>query len=171
MFWNTGINWIYNTTIQIHIMWYMIILAMKSCTRHHPCGYVMVEYLWSKKAWYLFYQTNSRVRDNSVYPYMWKVGLWYLDRKSIKPRQNVWPDVDSWITTCQRPLTTCPRQQSATEQQCVHSVDHSPPGQNNRLFADNISRCMFLNVKLSILNKISLKLFPKVPIHNNQAQI
>ena len=42
----------------------------------------------------------------------------------------------------------------------------SPPGQNGRRFADNIFRFIFVNKKMSILVKISLKFVPKGPIDN-----
>ena len=43
------------------------------------------------------------------------------------------------------------------------------PGQNGRHFADNIFKCIFLNEKIWILCKISLKIVPKGPIDNDQA--
>ena len=43
----------------------------------------------------------------------------------------------------------------------------SPPGQNSRHFADDIFICIFVNEKLYILTKITLKFVPKGPINNN----
>ena len=43
----------------------------------------------------------------------------------------------------------------------------SLPGQNGCHFTDNIFRCIFVNEKFYILNKISLKFVPKGPIDNN----
>ena len=45
----------------------------------------------------------------------------------------------------------------------------SPPGQNGRLFADDIFICIIVNKKFRILVKISLKFIPKGPIDNNLA--
>ena len=45
------------------------------------------------------------------------------------------------------------------------------PWQNSRYFADDIFRCILVNEKLCILNKISLKLIPKGPIDNNPALV
>ena len=45
------------------------------------------------------------------------------------------------------------------------------PGQNGRHFADDISRCIFVNEKFCILIKISLKFVPKGPINNNPALV
>ena len=52
--------------------------------------------------------------------------------------------------------------------QCVNS---SPPGQNGCIFADDIFRCIFMNEKFCILNKISLKVVPNGPIDNNPALV
>ena len=41
--------------------------------------------------------------------------------------------------------------------------------QNGRHFADDIFRCIFMNEKICILIKISLKFVPKGPINNNPA--
>ena len=45
-------------------------------------------------------------------------------------------------------------------------IDSSLPGQNGRHFADDIFRCIFVNEKLCILIKISLKFVPKDLIDN-----
>ena len=50
-------------------------------------------------------------------------------------------------------------------------VNSSPPGQYGRHFADDIFRCIFMNVKFCILIKISLEFVPKVPIVKNQALV
>ena len=50
---------------------------------------------------------------------------------------------------------------------CHSWVNSSPPGQNGRLFTDDIFRCIFVNEKFCILMKISLKFVPKSPINNN----
>ena len=42
-------------------------------------------------------------------------------------------------------------------------LNSSPPGQNGRHFADDIFRCIFVNEKLCILIRISLKFVPKGP--------
>ena len=47
--------------------------------------------------------------------------------------------------------------------------DSSPPGQNGRLFADDIFRCIFVNEKFCIPIKKSWKFVPKGPFDNNQA--
>ena len=46
-----------------------------------------------------------------------------------------------------------------------------PPEQNGHNFPDNIFKCIFVNEKLGILIKISLKLLPKGPINNNPALV
>ena len=51
------------------------------------------------------------------------------------------------------------------------SFNSSPPGQNGRHFADDISRCILVNEKFCILVKISLKFVPKGPIDNNAALV
>ena len=43
------------------------------------------------------------------------------------------------------------------------------PGQNGRHFADDIFKRIFLNVKICILIKISLKFFPRGPIDNDNS--
>ena len=50
-------------------------------------------------------------------------------------------------------------------------VNSSPPGQNGCRFADGIFRCIFLNEKLCIFIKISLKFVPKGPIGNNSVLV
>ena len=46
-----------------------------------------------------------------------------------------------------------------------------PPGQNGCHFADDIFRCIFVNEKCYILNKISLNCVPKGPIDNIRAVV
>ena len=46
-----------------------------------------------------------------------------------------------------------------------------PPGQNGRHFADVVFRYVFVNEKLKILIKISLKFVFKDPIDNNPALV
>ena len=41
-----------------------------------------------------------------------------------------------------------------------------PPGQNSRCFTDDIMKCIFLNEKVWIFIKFSLKFVPKDPINN-----
>ena len=50
-------------------------------------------------------------------------------------------------------------------------VKSSPPGQNGHHFADDIFRCIFVNVKFWVLITISLKFVPKGPIDNNPALV
>ena len=45
------------------------------------------------------------------------------------------------------------------------------PGQNGRIFTDNIFRCIFMNAKFCILIKISLKFVPKCSIDNKPALV
>ena len=49
----------------------------------------------------------------------------------------------------------------------LNNDDSSPPGQNGRLFVDDIFRCIFVNEMFCILIKISLKFVPKGPTDNN----
>ena len=49
------------------------------------------------------------------------------------------------------------------------SFNSSLPGQDGRHFADDILRCLFMNEKLRILTKNSLKFVRKDPIDNNPA--
>ena len=51
---------------------------------------------------------------------------------------------------------------------CNVCINSSPPGQNSRLFAHDIFRCIFVNEKFCILVKISLKFVPK---DNNPALV
>ena len=62
--------------------------------------------------------------------------------------------------------------QSSTSPLLPDSDEHfnsSPPGQNGRLFADDIFECIFVNGSLYILVKISLKFVLKDLIDNNPA--
>ena len=51
------------------------------------------------------------------------------------------------------------------------SFNSSPPGQNGRLFPDDIFKCIFMNEKFCILIRISLKIVPKGPINNIPALV
>ena len=51
------------------------------------------------------------------------------------------------------------------------SFNSSSQGQNGRHFADDIFRCIFVDEKLCILIKISLKFVPKGPIDNKLALV
>ena len=53
----------------------------------------------------------------------------------------------------------------------VLTLNSSPPGQNGRHFADDIFKRVFLNEKVRILIRISLKFVTKVPNDNNQALV
>ena len=53
----------------------------------------------------------------------------------------------------------------------VMIVNTSPPEQNDRHFADDIFRCIFVNEKFCILIKISLKFIPEGPIDNIPALV
>ena len=55
--------------------------------------------------------------------------------------------------------------------QCDLTFKLISPGQNGRHFADDIFRCIFVNEKVCILMKISLKFVPKGPIYSNPAFI
>ena len=46
-----------------------------------------------------------------------------------------------------------------------------PPGQNGRHFADDIFMCIFVNEKVYIMIKISLKFVPKGQIDNKPALV
>ena len=50
-------------------------------------------------------------------------------------------------------------------------INSSPPGQNGRHFADDIFKCMFVNEKFCILNRLSLKFVPKGLINNIPALV
>ena len=50
-------------------------------------------------------------------------------------------------------------------------LSSSPPGQNGCHFADDIFECIFVNEKLCILIKISLKFLPKAPIDYKSASV
>ena len=49
------------------------------------------------------------------------------------------------------------------------TINFSIPGQNGRLFTDDIFICIFVNERFCILIRISLKFVPKGPIDNNPA--
>ena len=51
------------------------------------------------------------------------------------------------------------------------SLNSSSDGQNGRHFADDIFKCIFLNEKVQLLTKISLKFVPKGPIDNNPSLV
>ena len=50
-------------------------------------------------------------------------------------------------------------------------VYSSAPGWNDRHFADDIFKCIFVNEIMCILSNISLKFTPKGPINNNPSLI
>ena len=50
-------------------------------------------------------------------------------------------------------------------------INSSLPRQNGHQFAEDISRCILVNEKYCILNKISLKFAPKGPIDNKPALV
>ena len=50
-------------------------------------------------------------------------------------------------------------------------LNSTPPGQNRLHFSDDIFRCIFVNEKICILIKISLKFVPKGPIDNKPALV
>ena len=52
---------------------------------------------------------------------------------------------------------------------CILHINSSPPGQNSRHLAEDISRCIFVNEKFCILIGISLKFIPKGLIDNKSA--
>ena len=53
----------------------------------------------------------------------------------------------------------------------VSGISSSSAGQNDRHFADQIFRCIFVNEKFWILTKYSLKFVPKDAIDNNSALV
>ena len=53
----------------------------------------------------------------------------------------------------------------------VVQINSSTPGQNGRHVADDIFKWIFVNEKLCILIKISLKIVPKSSVDNNQALV
>ena len=57
------------------------------------------------------------------------------------------------------------------DQNNTSCINSSSPGQNGRRFADDISRCIFVNEKFGILIKILLRFIPKGPIDNNPALV
>ena len=50
-------------------------------------------------------------------------------------------------------------------------INSSSPGQNGCHLADGIFRCIFVNEKVCILNKISLKFVASGPVDNNLALV
>ena len=50
-------------------------------------------------------------------------------------------------------------------------VNSSPPEQNGRHFSKDVFKCIFLNEKVRISIKISLKFVPKGPIDNESALV
>ena len=58
-----------------------------------------------------------------------------------------------------------------THMVCDNAFNPSSPGQNSRLFADDIFICIFMNEKFCILVKISLKFVPKGLIDNKPAMV
>ena len=50
-------------------------------------------------------------------------------------------------------------------------INSSPPGQDDRHFADGSFRCIFMNEKFLILINISLKFIPKGLIDNKPALV
>ena len=50
-------------------------------------------------------------------------------------------------------------------------LTHLPPGQNDRHFADDTFRCIFVNEKFCSLTKISINFVSKGTIDNNPALV
>ena len=50
-------------------------------------------------------------------------------------------------------------------------INSSPPGQNGRQFTDEVFRCIFVNEKVCVLIKFSLKFVPKDPVDNSAALV
>ena len=71
---------------------------------------------------------------------------------AVKQQAIAWANVNSIL---------CHHMASIGPNELTH-----PLGQNGRHFADNIFRCIFVNEKIYILTKISLKFVPKGPLDN-----
>ena len=54
---------------------------------------------------------------------------------------------------------------------CRHGFNTLRPGQTGRHFADDVSKCIFLNENVWIPIKMSLKFVPKGPINNNPSLV
>ena len=52
-----------------------------------------------------------------------------------------------------------------------YRVNSSPPRQDDRHFADGISKCIFMNERFCMLNQISLIFVPKGPVDNTPALV
>ena len=50
-------------------------------------------------------------------------------------------------------------------------INSSPPGQNDRHFAEDLFKCIFVNEKFYISIRNSLKFVPKGPINNKSALV
>ena len=71
------------------------------------------------------------------------------------------------VIVCAYESTHFPRYQNYTGNQ----LDTLRPRQNDRLFPDDIFKCIFLNENVWISLMISLKFVPKVPINNIPALV
>ena len=54
---------------------------------------------------------------------------------------------------------------------CPQAINSSPPGQNDRHFAEDIFKCIFFKEKFCILIQIWLKFVTKDPIDNTSALV
>ena len=69
-------------------------------------------------------------------------------------------------------VVLAPRLQSISSLNYIyHDANSSPPGQNGRHFTDDIFKCILMNEKNSILNRLSLKFDPKGLINNSPALV
>ena len=59
----------------------------------------------------------------------------------------------------------------SVKRQPFRPVNSSPLGQNGSLFADGIFSCFVIDIKSSILTKMSLRFVPKGPIDNEPALV
>ena len=133
-----------------------------TCLWWHVQNYNLVE-LWELK---LIQTSFSRyINDEHINP-LWTIPLIYC-RKPLKPGMEVYLWCDSWLADCTSVVT----QRDILQLHQPMNDFSSSPGQNGRLFADDIFRRIFVNEKFCISIKISLKIVPKCPIDNNPVLI
>ena len=81
---------------------------------------------------------------------------------------SIWFDVNNAVNSQQVPIDLV---RTRCEVSLWLSVNSYPPGQNGRHFADDIFKRIFLNEKVWIVIKSSLKFVPKGPIGNDKALV
>ena len=122
-----------------------LIFLYPSGLLHWHCGNRTIAPVPAKQPWWIW--MNTTTKQSTTKPCAYFLGY------TVLPAIHLW----------QRDRL---RSRYITHMLGCHILDSSVPGQNDRHFADDITRCVFLNETLCILIKISPKCVPKGSIDN-----